>query len=185
VLQHPSSRHQQQQHAKQMLLHSRFAPLQDVLPAQQQQQQQQSEAGSFSKRHSWGFWPWSFLTQASWVGGPAVARSATQHSTPGAASKLGELLQQQPAGKSVEFAEPPKGAGTHAEGIAVATMRQPPQLLPPPSSAAGLQPLVGRAKAAVASARLEPAWLRPKAVRHFDPDACLKLLDDIELLLVR
>jgi hypothetical protein len=60
-----------------------------------------------------------------------------------------------------------------------------PKLQPRPTTSAQLQPLIGRAKAALASARLEPLWLRPKGLQHFDADACLKLLDDIELLLVR
>jgi hypothetical protein len=60
-----------------------------------------------------------------------------------------------------------------------------PPLMPPPTTSAQLQPAVARAKAALAAARLEPWWLRPRGLQHFDGDACMRLLDDIELLLVR
>lgn len=75
------------------------------------------------------------------------------------------------------LSEPP--AADAGDGV------MPRPLLPPPTTSAQLQPLIGRAKVALASARLEPWWLRPKSLQHFDPDACMKLLDACELLLVR
>jgi hypothetical protein len=54
-----------------------------------------------------------------------------------------------------------------------------------PVTAAQLGLLVGRAKAVLPAARLEPQWLRPKGFVEFDADAWAGLLEDAELLLVR
>ncbi|KAF6265205.1 hypothetical protein COO60DRAFT_1623901 [Scenedesmus sp. NREL 46B-D3] len=55
----------------------------------------------------------------------------------------------------------------------------------PPVTAAQLGLLVGRAKAILPAARLEPHWLRPEGLVQFDADAWAGLLEDAELLLVR
>jgi hypothetical protein len=54
-----------------------------------------------------------------------------------------------------------------------------------PVTAAQLGLLVGRAKAILPAARLEPQWLRPRGFVEFDADAWAGLLEDAELLLVR
>jgi hypothetical protein len=54
-----------------------------------------------------------------------------------------------------------------------------------PVTAAQLGLLVGRAKAMLPAARLEPQWLRPKGFVAFNADAWAGLLEDAELLLVR
>jgi hypothetical protein len=94
------------------------------------------------------------------------------------------------AGKSLPAPSSPLAtgrahSGSSAAGDKDAVADATPPLLPAPTTSAQLQPLIGRAKAALASARLEPWWLRPKSHQHLDADACMKLLDDCELLLVR
>jgi hypothetical protein len=140
----------------------------------------QQAPGSISTRQSMGARAWSFLTQGSWIA-PQIhpVRQGSQQS-PAAVKQAGlqsqQGLKQQPL---VSGTEQVYDAEAH---VGIGSV---PPLLPPPTTSAQLQPLIGRAKAVLASARLEPWWLRPKGCQHFDADACMKLLDDIELLLVR
>lgn len=155
------------------------------LPLKDQQQQQsfsrfavppadQQPPGSFSKRPSIASRAWSLLGQASWTSLVAGKSFAAQSRADSKQVNQQQRYAGQPAG--------PDDSPFADADVAVADM---PPLMQPPTTSAQLQPLVGRAKAALASARLEPWWLRPKALQHFDADACMKLLDDVELLLVR
>jgi hypothetical protein len=138
---------------------------------------EQQAPGSISTRQTLGARAWSFLTQGFW-------RAPQVHPVTPEPSRLGK---QSPAAVKQAWQEtqhkqkqqPPGDSMQHT-----GTGSLPP-LLPPPITSAQLQPLIGRAKAVLASARVEPWWLRPKGCQHFDAYACMKLLDDIELLLVR
>lgn len=141
-------------------------------------EQPQPDGGGISRRPHIG----SFLALSSW-GSLAALRSFTTHSRPSAAAAGQSNSQQQlPATKSAGSL---LAADTDAGLSGDAPSPPLPPLLPPPTTSAQLQPAVARAKAALAAARLEPWWLRPRALQHFDGDACMRLLDDIELLLVR
>lgn len=143
----------------------------------------QQPRGSISTRQSIGLRAWSFLTQSSFAApqapaGPGPLGSSQQ--SPAAVKQASPHHQQDPK------QQPPAGDTQQLHDIEVdARIASVLPLLPPPTSSAQLQPLIGRAKAVLASARIEPWWLRPKGSQHFDADACMKLLDDIELLLVR
>lgn len=162
----PLPRHQQ---------HTRFGGVQQQ---QQQQPRDQKPPANPPRRQGLGSRAWSFLTQGrSWTSVGSNPSSLTHASTaPG-----GDLQQQQQPEKSVGSWATWGVADADADDEAAAAA----QLLQPPTTSAQLQPLVGRAKAALASARLEPRWLRPKGSRQFNTEACMKLLDDVELLLVR
>jgi len=150
--------------------HSRFATGQKISLAHTQQ----PYTAGVGKRRSLGSRAWSFLTQRSWssaaAGGrpPAAQSSCSSHGR----APAGEQTQQ----SSDSYCEGPLAW----QGAAAA-----PRQLQPPTTSAELQPLIGRAKAALASARLEPRWLRPKGMHQLNVEACMQLLDDTELLLVR
>ena len=161
---HPAGRHAQHQP-------SRFLTHQQL---QKQPAPQPQQPGSFSKRQSLGARAWSFLTIGSMAGSITAAKSSSALSNPPPASE-GKLTAASARSSSPAAADADTDAGVEAT----------PPLLPAPTTSAQLQPLIGRAKAVLASARLEPWWLRPKSHQHLDADACMKLLDDCELLLVR
>lgn len=150
--------------------HTRFAAVQKITLAHTQQQ----HTAGVGKRRSLGSRAWSFLTQRSWSSAAAGGRPSAAQSSCSSHSRApaGEQIQQ----SSDSFSEGPLAW----QGTAAA-----PRQLRPPTTSAELQPLIGRAKAALASARLEPWWLRPKGMQQLNVEACMQLLDDTELLLVR
>jgi hypothetical protein len=80
------------------------------------------------------------------------------------------------------------GSGNHSPAQALQQEQQQQPAVwdqAAPVTAAQLGLLVGRAKAILPAARLEPQWLRPKGFVQFDADAWAGLLEDAELLLVR
>jgi hypothetical protein len=98
-------------------------------------------------------------------------------------------LAGQPAGNPASDAA---GNASKSPAAAASEQQQQQQQQQPavwdqaaPVTAAQLGLLVGRAKAILPAARLEPQWLRPRGFVAFDADAWAALLEDAELLLVR